>query len=439
MNPKLPKPVFDALTKATGGSTHPSADVLTAFSEQSLPAREAEAVTAHLAQCAECREVVFLAIETVEDEQLVFNPELEQEWRHRVQPAMAAAPVQMTQMSAQLSKERKVPRKWRRLTWITPLAAALVIAAAFIVHDRSHVAEVRENIAYQIANNRAGAEEYAREAGNLNLVPAPQAGAKAQAIAPGATALSAEQRNALAAEKKRKLDEYRKQATATQAGDESLTLSYREPGAPGAQLMQAQSAPPPGANAVPTVTVAPNAVAAPPPTAAQNANLSAAPPPNAQSAGSMGGPHGFAGSMMNRKAAAKSENSVTVAANPNAQASLESAQLTPPEIDWRISRDGHLEVSIVAGSWRRELADQPTTFHAISVVSRKDIWAGGDGAALFHSTDGGQHFKRVAVPGMPEKATVIQIEFDDAQHGVIGTDDGKRWRTSDGGANWTKL
>src|SRR3954469_4454533 len=40
---------------------HPDAGQLTAFVEQSLIAREREGVLAHLATCAECREVIALA------------------------------------------------------------------------------------------------------------------------------------------------------------------------------------------------------------------------------------------------------------------------------------------------------------------------------------------------------------------------------------------
>lgn len=363
---------------------------------------------------------------------------------------MAASPqpaAEMTRLTMKPGVDRTpVPRNWRKLTWAAPLFAALVIAAAFIIHDRSHVAEVRENIAYQIANNKAGADEYARMTGKA--APAPQAvppeAIKAMEAAPGATALTEQQRQALIAEKQKKLEEYRQQASASRGKNENLALAYREPGAE----LQMATPPPPGANAVPSAAVAPNAVQLPSSPSAsptQSASLSAtppaapSPPSSAAPAGSASGSRGLAGSMMSRKAVAKSNNSMKVAADRGGDANLESAQLQPPEIDWRISREGHLEVSIVSGTWRRVLADQPTTFHVVAVLSRKDVWAGGDGGALFHSTDGGQHFKKVEIAGLAPKATVISIQFDDAQHGVVGTEDGGRWRTRDGGASWTKL
>ena len=45
---------------------HPDADLLTAFAEQSLTAREQEPMLEHLARCGECREVVALALPATE-------------------------------------------------------------------------------------------------------------------------------------------------------------------------------------------------------------------------------------------------------------------------------------------------------------------------------------------------------------------------------------
>ncbi len=45
---------------------HPDADLLTAFAEHSLPARERDHVLEHLARCGDCREVVALALPATE-------------------------------------------------------------------------------------------------------------------------------------------------------------------------------------------------------------------------------------------------------------------------------------------------------------------------------------------------------------------------------------
>src|SRR6185437_417841 len=59
----LPKIVQWQLQEATTGpaSPHPDADLLTAFTERSLPPVERTAVLEHLSQCSECRQVAAFA------------------------------------------------------------------------------------------------------------------------------------------------------------------------------------------------------------------------------------------------------------------------------------------------------------------------------------------------------------------------------------------
>ena len=65
MNQEIPKLLRNALARQAVGDVHPSPDVLTSFMERTLAPMESEVVTHHLAQCAECREIVFLASERV--------------------------------------------------------------------------------------------------------------------------------------------------------------------------------------------------------------------------------------------------------------------------------------------------------------------------------------------------------------------------------------
>lgn len=90
MNQGLPKPLQEALARQRAGDDHPSPDLLTAFVERSLPHRESQRITDHLAKCADCREVVFLASSAVEE-----PVGEEQEWMPaaavlRISPALQA-------------------------------------------------------------------------------------------------------------------------------------------------------------------------------------------------------------------------------------------------------------------------------------------------------------------------------------------------------------
>ncbi|MGB7555325.1 MAG: hypothetical protein WBM04_13205, partial [Candidatus Korobacteraceae bacterium] len=105
---------------------------------------------------------------------------------------------------------------------------------------------------------------------------------------------------------------------------------------------------------------------------------------------------------------------------------------------WRIGPQGHLERSIAADQWSRVLNDQPITFRAVAAVGN-DVWAGGNGGALFRSPDGGEHWNKVplAASSNVETRAIVSIRFDDAQHGVVTSDGGTHWATTDGGFTWT--
>lgn len=61
--PNIPKIVHDRLkVPVSAVGDHPEANLLSAFSEKSLPEREHAAVLEHLARCGECREIVALAL-----------------------------------------------------------------------------------------------------------------------------------------------------------------------------------------------------------------------------------------------------------------------------------------------------------------------------------------------------------------------------------------
>ena len=121
-----------------------------------------------------------------------------------------------------------------------------------------------------------------------------------------------------------------------------------------------------------------------------------------------------------------------------------------PERQWRVTEDGQLEHATLVTPkldenrepqsptytiWAQVLAEEPVRFHAVAAIGNQ-VWAGGAGGALFHSTDGGQHWNKVALHD--ERSTIVSIRFDDPQHGVVKTEAGSRWSTSDGGMRWSQ-
>jgi len=72
---QLPKIARERLAQQQADSEHPAADVLGAFLEQGLNQGEREQVLAHLARCAECREVVALATPDIEPALMNVRPQ----------------------------------------------------------------------------------------------------------------------------------------------------------------------------------------------------------------------------------------------------------------------------------------------------------------------------------------------------------------------------
>lgn len=93
--PELPNLLRQRLAATKNGETqtHPDADTLTAYMEQSLPAAESKTVVAHLAVCEPCREVVALsqAVVIQPATQTVLAPAPVARWRRLFTPVFGAA------------------------------------------------------------------------------------------------------------------------------------------------------------------------------------------------------------------------------------------------------------------------------------------------------------------------------------------------------------
>jgi len=87
---------------------------------------------------------------------------------------------------------------------------------------------------------------------------------------------------------------------------------------------------------------------------------------------------------------------------------------------------------------RNEIAQPRMVFRAVTALG-SEVWAGGSGAILYHSTDSGAHWVRV----LPSSASTVLtgditvVEFSDPQHGRIATSYGEVWITADNGQTWS--
>ena len=105
---------------------------------------------------------------------------------------------------------------------------------------------------------------------------------------------------------------------------------------------------------------------------------------------------------------------------------------------WGVSDAGAVQRSYDGGrSWKEVPVAEGVTFRAVAVVMT-DVWAGGSGGALFHSTDSGEHWARarVQVNDRTLSGDIVRIELADAQNLVVTTSTAETWTTSDAGATW---
>jgi len=135
--------------------------------------------------------------------------------------------------------------------------------------------------------------------------------------------------------------------------------------------------------------------------------------------------------------ATQAKRASSLTASPTASSAFVSSLLTA---DWSISPSGRVQRSRDGRkSWEELDVDKNVVFRVVFAVG-PDVWLGGSKGALYHSTDGGQHWTRVPIATGSTTVTddVIHIEFKDAQHGIVGTAAGDSWTTLDAGQHWQK-
>ena len=401
--PEIPKSARELLGRQTAPEVHPSPDLLNAYAEQALSGTEKDNVMEHLAACADCRDVVFLASQSQEQE--VELPLVAV--ATRAQQTMDAMPLPAMPASVQppmASKPRPVPkRNWWK--WAAPVAAVLVVGAAVLVER----AERLSSPANQVARSRipASAAPTAPAPGGSAALKSQDEESKSRSNAILLTPPSKKTASPEAAEAVKRyeaelaLRERREMAGSLARSDAASNLEKLRGNVP---------APTPLAKAV-----APGAHSS-------NAEVTSAPLVQADNADLGANPQSFAKSLTGNSSAG---------ALANLEMSRRSVAAGP---HWRISDDGHLEHTVGPSTWTRVLSAEPVTFRVVSTIGN-NVWAGGNGGELWHSSDGGQHWNKVA---LSETGAITTIHFDTAQQGNLMTDSGSIWTTADAGRTWSR-
>jgi len=423
MNEGLPKLVVERLRMAAP-EEHPDADLLAAFSERTLPPGERDGVLRHLAACSLCREVIALA-----------TPE-----QHALKKDVPAT------SGSWLT--------WPYLRWGAALACVVVVGAAVTLRrehaESTAISEVRKvepspaSSQYAELRNEARASESADRDANQILQKSLKKASPAGKLKPGAppqpsleskdqqlvvqgrnydalnqSALTKSRADEAPARAKEQ-NEVIPPAAAPTISDKSAELDQREylklpnkndsptRNAENAVVVESESA------AVQTETVAVQATGGPQPTKARKA--------------------GRAGNMA--AAAGGSVGQIAGSRGPSQQPSLVS-QLGAR---WTLSPEGALQRSLDSGAtWQTVSVAPNLSLRAVS-ASGTDVWVGGAGGALFHSSDNGEHWTQVRPESQGKLLTgdIVGLVFNDLAHGHLTTTY-ETWATSDGGKTWTRI
>ncbi|HET9406932.1 MAG TPA: hypothetical protein VFO39_06805 [Candidatus Sulfotelmatobacter sp.] len=452
---QIPQIVRERLKAAQTPSPHLDADVLAAFSERSLGKSERDAVMAHLARCAECRDVVALALPPSETEVQPAFPAFSRGWftwpAFRWGMVAAAAVVAAVALSLRHSGQKEIvavaPAPTDKLAYKAAADKVVPAAPAAQMQREAKRAEApkfdfRKQI---VAKAKPAPESFlAVPPGEPRDAETRTAG-RAGGIAGGTVAFDSAQAKTV-------------NGLETSSSAQPVELSNRAPVSldkPAAPSLPASSE---------TVTVESEA-----PVIATN-QLQDMPLQGRVD-------------QQDRKQLAMENTDVTRAkAAPEAAgggAAISAARMRRQSgLHWMISSTGVLQHSPDGGrTWndvnvlapsaytatmaeigglsklekasaaksakkdRKELPPSSPNLVFRSVVAvDSNVWAGANDGMLFHSIDAGVHWTRV-VPldsGVALTGDVVSIEFADLQNGRIATSSLETWVTADGGQSWQK-
>lgn len=103
-----------------------------------------------------------------------------------------------------------------------------------------------------------------------------------------------------------------------------------------------------------------------------------------------------------------------------------TAAVSGPRVLWAVT-GGVVQRSSDGQTWEPVPIDDQVSFRAVTPFGA-DVWAGGAEGALFHSTDWGAHWKRVATDAT---GTIVAIRAAVGGEAVATTDDGRTWQIRD--------
>lgn len=461
----------ERLKAATPAVEHPDADVLTAFSERSLPQAERKTVLEHLARCRECREIVALALPASEPAQPIARP-VHGGWltwpvlRWGLIAAGLIAitsfgVVQYQRRSSMAAYHARQPEVASRITKTVPLSLpSSEPAQAKLQAPASSVpAEPRD-----LVSSSAGASP-AQQAPAPALTRPAQPKARQSSVSTIGGPIVQWQQNsnniqqqAVSSGKQLRAQQLPANAPpapsqAADAATESGAVSANF-GTPVLESQRVDQQPLQGGHAdskierikpAGTSIMSATKVLAPdfpPPGPPAGAPLDR----NSRYAGSPGVPMRWTissvGGLQRSFDQGGTWQEVNVNNSPPAAASL-ALMRAPSKAKEMGNQGGAPNDSVTKDRLDKESLtkkDAPSLVFRAVASNGADVWAGAAGGLLYHSSDAGAHWSRVvpATSGVSLTGDIVSLEFIDPQHGRVVTSIPEVWVTSDAGQSWQK-
>jgi len=403
---EVPKIVRERLRVAElgRGSTqeHPEADVLTAFAEQALSQADRESVLGHLALCADCREVMALAVPV---------PEVMPQGAETVPETIATEAVR----EPVLLRPRRSWFAWANLRWAA-LAAGVAVAIFAVQLGLEH------------HGKPAGPVAVAKRADTSSA----SAGPTAQFASESAPELSLQANEKAGEAKSNGLPASAKPASRMLAGRAGV-LAANKPAARVTMPGKEETAP---------------VVNRPASGAPGSANETVEVATTSQEVSTLFGSDMVAqGQTLSIERAKPALDDTAAGRGPSAsrasgmfatQAALPSAPTLKQGTAWAISA-GVLQRSLDGGlTWQTALKGEHSWL--CYATRGQEVWAGGPAGALQRSDDGGASWRAIAVStqGQSLASDVIQIDLQDPAGIALTTANHQTWSSTDDGKTWTK-
>jgi len=481
----VPKIVRERLQVATPALNHPDPDVLTAFSERALPEVERDIVIEHLARCGECREVVALALPETEAVQTAFRPAsggwlawpvlrwgfvsagfilvaslgivLYQRQTHSATmasradmpatvssdsgsnsaPAPSAAPSERDQIQssapaetsaaageAKQGEDKKVVENAKKevAVFSKPIAQANEPAAApgSQVGSLAGANAIHGQLTHgpRLANQTAQQNAYAFQNQAQNAAPSASPSAKqsfGSATGGSAGATSPPSPSVEVSSQSAALDSTQQAQNTMVLRSESIPLQPSPGGTGGVVVNRAKE---PGTLIVGSVQVPGGSM------------------PQSAPTGAVGSPMSVPSARWNINSTGSLQRSLDQG-NTWEDVNVNAPSAPASGMSYAVAKAAPMKEKDSSKILKRELI--APTFRAVA-ANGADVWAGGSGGMLYHSTDSGANWTRVipSSSGATLTGDVIALEFPDFIHGKISTSTPEVWITTDAGLTWQK-